>query len=163
MKFNISFTPTGSIANPRKLNKIIDDQWISFLFRTGRKSVKYVKDNIRQMTWKKSTGKLLASNKAIVFMAQGLGSSLEVKNTARNTNTTGQGRVRYARYVEYGRGPIQGNPYLRFEGSDGKYHVMREVKAAPAKPFFIRGVRKAVDEQLDVMANKIEKQFNSGN
>lgn len=163
MQIKVDFNATGAIKNPDKLNDLIDEEWIEFLFRTKKSSIKHIKSNLRRITFKRSTGRLAASNKANVRVALGLDSELVVRNTARNQNTTTGNRVRYARYVEYGRPAVQGNPLLRFQDNrTGAFVVTRRVKPAPAKPFFVSGVRRAVDEELDKMAERIERNFNRG-
>ena len=160
MRFNVDFKTSGAIKNPDKLNDLIDDEWIEFLFQTKRASIKHIKRNLRKITFKRSTGRLAASNKADVKVGLGLNSELVVKNTARNQNTTAGNRVRYARFVEYGRPAVQGSPLLRFEDNrTGAPVVKRSVKLARPKPFFVSGVRKAINEELDKMAKRIEEKF----
>ena len=163
MRFNVDFKASGPIKNPDRLRDIIDEEWIEFLFRTKKSSIKEIKRNLRRITFKRSTGRLAASNKAKVKVAMGLDSELTVRNTARNQNTTAGNRVRYARFVEYGRPAVQGRPLLRFlDNRTGAPVVKSSVLPAPPKPFFVSGVRKAVKEELETMAERIEKKFNVG-
>ena len=138
------------------LTKFLSNNVDEFFENVKEKSVDNIKENIDGHYFKESQGRLKKFTRSKKAGA-GLESKVTIWNAVRN-NTGKKRRIRYARFIEFGRKAINNPTPMKFK-TQGEWVTTNRVRAARPRPFFFRGVRKAIRQSMREAENQIPKSF----
>mgnify|MGYP003144901848 FL=1 len=141
------------------LSKFLDDSVDDFFTDVKDTSLIFIRKNIDGLGLKKRSGRLRKFNKS-KKQGDGLESRVTVWNAVRN-NTGKKQRVRYARFIEFGRPKVTAkNPTGRLTFPlRGRWMSPVSVRAVSPKPFFFPGIETAIETSSRDQESRMEKKF----
>tara|TARA_Y100000593_G_C4321042_1_gene343773 strand:- start:5042 stop:5548 length:507 start_codon:yes stop_codon:yes gene_type:complete len=156
MKFKITANGSKFFWQPEILNEVLDKEVKGLLKNLKDSALREIDHNLSTMTMPYSTGRLRAATRASILKD---GKRLRIWNSVRNNTAKGP-RHRYAQYVEGGRPPVIAKGEKPLTWKQGISWVSkRSVRAVPPRPFFFKGVKKALNKELAIFGENIDKTF----
>jgi len=145
------------------LSQFLDETVDDFFTDIKETSLLYIRKNIDRLGLKAGSGRLRKFNKS-KKQGEGLDSKVTVWNAVRN-NTGKKRRVRYARYIEFGRPRVTAtNPTGRLTFPlRGRWMSPKSVRSVSPKPFFFPGIQTAMESSAEVQEARMAKKFGAEN
>lgn len=138
------------------LTKFLSNNVDEFFENVKEKSVVNIRKNIDGLTFKESKGRLKKFTRSKKAGA-GLESKVTIWNAVRN-NTGKRRRIRYARFIEFGRKAINKPTPMKFK-TQGRWVTTRSVGEARPMPFFFSGVDDTINEAMRDAETQMPKSF----
>jgi len=155
MKFKITANGSKFFWQPEILNEVLDKEVKGLLKNLKDSALREIDHNLSKMSFPYGTGRLRAATRASILDG---GKKLRIWNPVRNN--TGKGpRHRYAQYVEEGRRAFEAKGPTPLTWFHKGWVTQRSVREVPPRPFFFKGVKKALNKELAIFGENIDKTF----